>query len=165
MGSDAATIPPRMRPHAFAANELVLEVLHAVRQIASIDLESLLIYLCVNEATMRPMLLDPSTPPEVLDMLKPPEEYRGSISRLLVADKLAMPRETVRRKIQQMVASGFLVEDQEGRVRASTRLAEDIVQKCVQDVYASVQRYDTRLRQLGCAGVVTGKADEATPFP
>lgn len=165
MSSDPDTIPPRMRPHAFAANELVLDVLHAVRQIASIDLESLLIYLCVNEATMRPMLLDSSTPPEVLDMLKPPEEYRGSISRLLVADKLAMPRETVRRKIQQMVAGGFLVEDEDGRVRASTRLAEDIVQKCVQDVYASVQRYDARLRQLGCAGVAIGKADEATPFP
>lgn len=165
MSSDAATIPPLMRPHAFAANELVLDVLHVVRQIANIDLESLLIYLCVNEATMRPMLLDPSTPSEVLDMIKPPEEYRGSISRLLVADKLAMPRETVRRKIQQMVAGGFLIEDEEGRVRASTRLAEDIVQKCVQDVYASVQRYDARLRQLGCAGVAAGKADESTPFP
>ena len=165
MDPDEEKIPPRMRAHAFAANELVLDVLHVARQIADVDLDSLLIYLCVNEATMRPMLLDPSTPSEVLEMVKPPEEFRGSISRLLVSDKLAMPRETVRRKIQQMVASGFLMEDDDGRVRSSSRFAEAAIQKCVKDVYASVQRYDARLRQLGCAGVMPAQGDEPAPFP
>ena len=114
---------------------------------------------------MRPMLLDPSTPPEVLELVRPPEEFRGSISRLLVSDRLAMPRETVRRKIQQMVAAGFLLEDEEGRVRATRRFGEGAIQKSVQDVYAAVQRYDARLRQLGCAGVTDAKADETAPFP
>jgi hypothetical protein len=35
-----------MRAHAFAANELVLDVFMS-RQIADVDLDSLLIYLCV----------------------------------------------------------------------------------------------------------------------
>lgn len=165
MYPDEEKIPARMRAHAFAANELVLDVLYVARQLADIDLESLLIYLCVSEATMRPMLLDPSTPQEVLELARPPEEFRGSISRLLVADRLAMPRETVRRKIQQMVTAGFLLEDEEGRVRATRRFGEEGIQKCVQDVYAAVQRYDVRLRQLGCAGVTAAKDGDATPFP
>ena len=162
---DEEKIPPRMRPHAFAANELLLDVLYVARQLADVDLESLLIYLCVSEATMRPLLLDPSTPPEVLELARPPEEFRGSISRLLVADRLAMPRETVRRKIQQMVAGGILLEDDEGRVRATRRFGEAAIQKCVQDVYVAVRRYDARLRQLGCAGVGSTSDDETDPFP
>lgn len=165
MNPDDEKIPPRMRPHAFAANELVLDVLYVARQLADIDLESLLIYLCVSEATMRPLLLDPATPPEILDLVRPPEQYRGSISRLLVSDRLAMPRETVRRKIQQMVTAGFLLEDDEGRVRATHRFDDAKIQKCVQDVYTAVQRYDARLRQLGCAGVTQEKTDDSTPFP
>jgi hypothetical protein len=162
---DDEKLPARMRPHAFAATELVLDVLHISRQIADIDLDSLLIYLCVTEATMRPMLLDPSTPAEVLELVRPPEEFRGSISRLLVSDRLGMPRETVRRKIQQMVAGGFLLEDEEGRVRAERRFGEEIVQKSVQEVYSAVQRYDARLRQFGCAGVTSEKSASSTPFP
>lgn len=158
-------IPQRMRPHAFAANELLLDVLYVARQIADIDLESLLIYLCVSEASMRPLMLDPATPPEVLDLVRPPEQYRGSISRLLVSDRLAMPRETVRRKIQQLVAGGFLLEDEEGRVRATHRFDDATVQKCVQDVYTAVQRYDARLRQLGCQGITPEAANDSTPFP
>ena len=165
MDPDNEKVPPRMRPHAFAANELVLDVLYVARQIANVDLESLLIYLCVSEASMRPLMLDPSTPPEVLDLVRPPEQYRGSISRLLVSDRLAMPRETVRRKIQQMVAGGFLLEDEEGRVRATHRFDDATIQKCVQDVYTAVQRYDARLRQLGCAGVAQEKTDDSAPFP
>jgi hypothetical protein len=47
---DNEKIPPRMRPHAFAANELLLDVLYVARQLADVDLESLLIYMCVSEA-------------------------------------------------------------------------------------------------------------------
>lgn len=165
MGADQEKLPPRMRPHAFAAIEMVLDVLHVARQIADVDLDSLLIYLCISEATMRPMLLDPTTPPEILELVKPPEEFRGSISRLLVSDKLGMPRETVRRKIQQLVANGFLLEDEEGRMRVTQRFGEEGIQKCVQDLYVAVQRYDARLRQFGCAGVIVAKTDESGPFP
>ena len=165
MGADHEKLPPCMRLHAFAAVEMVLDVLHVARQVADVDLDSLLIYLCVTEATMRPMLLDPSTPPEILELVRPPEEFRGSISRLLVSDKLGMPRETVRTKIQQLVANGFLLEDEEGRIRGTQRFGEESIQKCVQDLYVAVQRYDARLRQFGCAGVMTARTDESGPFP
>lgn len=165
MGPDEEKLPPRMRPHAFAANELLLDILHVARKIADVDLDSLLIYLCVGEATMRPLMLDPSTPAEVIEMVRPPEEFRGSISRMLVADRLGMPRETVRRKIQQMVAGGYLLEDDQGRVRATWRFGETVIQTSVQDVYAAVQRYDARLRRLGCAGVVPDNGEATPPFP
>lgn len=123
-------------------------MVYAARMVAPIDLESVLIYYCVSEATMRPLVLG-DTPPEVMNMALPPEQYRGSISRLLVADRVGLPRETVRRKIAALISSGLLAEDEEGRVRTTRNLAEPHVQKGVADAHAAVMRYQARLKQLG----------------
>src|SRR5690606_22329629 len=58
MSDDATRIPTGMRAHAYAGVELMLDMVYAARQRAPIDLESLMIYLTVSEASMRPLLLD-----------------------------------------------------------------------------------------------------------
>ena len=163
--SDAAKIPTGMRAHAYAGIELMLDLVYAARKGAPIDLESLLIYLTVSEATMRPLLLDPATPPEVLELAEPPEQYRGSITRVLVADRLALPRETVRRKVQKLLKLGLIHEDEDGRVRTTRNFADAGIQAWVRDSFSAVQRYDARLRQFGRAGVAAPKSTDETPFP
>lgn len=163
--TNGTRIPEGMRAHAYAGIELMLDMIYTARQRAPIDLESLLIYLTVSEATMRPLLLDPATPPDVLELAEPPEQYRGSITRVLVADRLALPRETVRRKVQKLLKLGLIHEDEEGRVRTTRNFADAAIQSWVRDSFAAVQRYDARLRQFGRAGVTGPKPTDETPFP
>ncbi len=149
-------LPKHTRPRAFAAVELLLDTLHIARSVADLDLESVIIYYCVAEASMRPLVLGPDVPDEVRRAETPPEKYRGAISRLLIADRTALPRETVRRKTNALVDAGLLTQDEQGRVRTLRDLGSPKVRKAADDVFATVQRYDARLRQLGTAGVAGG---------
>jgi hypothetical protein len=142
-----------IRSKAYAGFELVLDLMHELRTGFKMDAESVLIMCCVNEAVMRPLVLDAKTPASVKAMAAAPEEYRGSISMLLVAERVNLPRETVRRKIKALIRSGWLFEDDEGRIRATPRLAEPASQRMVRESFAAVKRYDERLRQLGFAGI------------
>jgi hypothetical protein len=158
-------VPPNMRAYAFSNVELMLDLIYAARVGPKLDLESMFIYLTVSEATMRPLMLDSSTPPEVLELVEPPEEFRGSITRLLVADRIGMPRETVRRKIQKMIDDGLLAEDDEGRIRTTRNFGDGSVQEWTRLTFSAVQRYDQRLRQFGRPGVAGPKPTEEDPFP
>ncbi len=158
-------VPKNMRAYAYANVELFLDLLYAARTGPQIDLESMFIYLTVSEATMRPLMLDPATPPEVLEMVEPPEVYRGSITRLLVADRSGLPRETVRRKIQKMIDEGVLVEDDEGRVRTARNLGDVDIQAWTRGAVDAIQRYDARLRQFGRPGVAGPRTTDENPFP
>jgi hypothetical protein len=103
-----ASIPQDLRPKAYASLELLLDVIHATRTLVQADLESIAIYLCVAEATMRPVLADPARVRELSTTDRAPEEWRGSITMLQVADRLEIPRETVRRKVKQLIERGLL---------------------------------------------------------
>ncbi|HEY7798061.1 MAG TPA: hypothetical protein VIA80_04805 [Hyphomonadaceae bacterium] len=143
------TISPDVRPKIYAALELLLDVWHIARTSTDVDPESLMIYLCIMEATMRPLLLADESPPEALTSVHPDEAYRGSISRLLVAERLDLPRETVRRKITAMVKAGLLMQDKEGRVRVVSRVTEASVLAAPEQVHAAVLRYHQRLKSFG----------------
>lgn len=140
----------RVRPRVFAASELFLDMLHAVRSRAgSMDLETLLIFLVVNEASMRPLLIGPDARPDLINVAVPPAEARGAISRALIADKTDLPRETVRRKVNHLIDVGLFTERKDGEVQATPRLGEAIFQVIGDDCYDAVMRYQDRLCQLG----------------
>lgn len=148
-GRHIRMLPKDTRPRAFAAVELLLDMLHIVRGVADLDLESVAIYYCIAEATMRPLVLGAGVPANVRRAAKPPEEYRGSISRMLIADRTGIPRETVRRKVNALVEAGYLTEDDKRCVRTTRILDNPVVQKAGDNVFAAVQRYHVRLRELG----------------
>ena len=77
-----------VRCRAFAALELMLDITHSTRTLTPVDGESMIIFACITEATMRQLMLSPDTPAEVKRMQAPPEQFRGSITMLSVADKL-----------------------------------------------------------------------------
>jgi DNA-binding transcriptional ArsR family regulator len=152
-------LPADTRPRAFAAVELLLDLLHQARSVIhpDLDLESVLIYYSISEATMRPLVLGADVPPDVRRAVEPPEEYRGAISRVLIADRTGLSRETVRRKVNALLKAGLLTEDSHGRVRTTRNLGDPAIQKAVDDVFATVQRFDARLRQLGADGLTGPK--------
>ena len=145
-------IPEDLRPRTYASLELILDVLHAARSYVNVDLESLMIYLCVAEATMRPVLSDPDFVKRIATTDVAPEDVRGSITMLLVADRLGMPRETVRRKVKKLIELGFLYEDTKGRVRSTPNFNDPRVNQAVHAVQDAVDRYNTRLDTYGVKG-------------
>jgi hypothetical protein len=101
-------VQPHLRPIAFAATGLTLDLLYLLQKQYNMDLESILIVLCVVEASMRPFMSSPVIDHELLTVVHPPESIRGSITRLMISDKTGLPRETVRRKCNALIASGYL---------------------------------------------------------
>ncbi len=151
--AEPARISPDTRPRAYAGLELFLDLMHILREATGLDHESIVIACAVNEAAMRPLLVGPDAPLHLKDLAEPPEQFRGSISRLAVADQTGLPRETVRRKINHLIEAGMLFEDAHGQVRPIRALMSPQWQKVADDGYAAVQRFDKRLKSLGCKGI------------
>lgn len=140
-----------LRPKTYASLELLLDLLHAVRSLVNIDLESIAIYACVAEATMRPVLADPERVRELAEVEVAPEDVRGSITMLLVSDRLGLPRETVRRKVKQLINLGLLYQDDKGRVRSTPNFENPRTSEAVKAVGDAVRRYHERLAMYGIA--------------
>lgn len=143
------SIPPDLRPRTYASVELFLDMLHAVRKLVDIDLESIAIYVCVAEATIRPVVADSRKVAELAEVEVAPEDLRGSITMLLVSDRLGMPRETVRRKVKHLITMGLLYQDEKGRVRSTPTFHEPRVAESVKAISDAVRRYHERLALYG----------------
>jgi len=144
-----APAPADARLKAYAGVELLLDVCHSARSLADIDLESLLIYFCVLEATMQPLMTNADAHPGLLTAETVPESYRGSITMLLVSEKLGIPRETVRRKVKALVGNGMLTEDPSGRIQAPLSLSDPSLRGCGEATSSAAGRYLARLRKCG----------------
>jgi biotin operon repressor len=143
-------IPRESRPRAYAGVELLLDLMHILREATQLDHESIIIACVVNHATMRPLLTGPDAPLDLIDTAAPPDEQRGSISRSSVADITGIPRETVRRKINHLIEIGILVEAAPGHVRPIADLANPAWQRVADEGFAAVRRFNRLLAQLGC---------------
>jgi len=113
------------------------------------DLETLLIFLVVNEAAMRPLLVGPKARLDLIDEPSPPDEARGSLSRNLIADRAGLARETVRRKVNALIETGLFTETRDGEVRPTPLLSDAMYQKIADECFEAVGRYYDRLRSLG----------------
>lgn len=142
-------IPKDLRPKTYAAMELVLDILHSARSFVPTDLESIAIYVCVGEATMRPVLANPAKVKELETVDRAPEELRGSITMLQVADRLGMPRETVRRKVKQLIEKGLLYADEKGRIRSTPNFDNPALNQTIQAIHDAVERYCAQLVKYG----------------
>jgi hypothetical protein len=150
---DSRQIPVRTRPRAYAGLELLLDLMHLVKEASGLDHETIVIACAVNEAAMRPLLVGPDAPLDRLADAVPPESYRGSISRMAVAERTGIPRETVRRKINQLIRAGMLAEAPNGEVTPVPNLSNEVWQRVADEGFAAVQRFDRRLRSLGLDGI------------
>ena len=109
----ADEIAPHLRPITFAANELTLDLVYLLQSYAKTDLESVVILLCVTDATMRPFMQSAEQGDDALTVARPSNDIRGAISRRMIAEKTGISRESVRRKTQDLADAGLLVIDNE----------------------------------------------------
>lgn len=145
----SAPIPAHLRPIAFAASEVLLDLIYLLQSFAKVDLESLHILLCVTDATMRPFMLDPSAAHRMMTVERPPNEVRGAISRRSIADKTGLPRETVRRKTAELAELGLLQIDDDGRIRSAQDMSNPQFQRVLEAAHAAMLNYFERMEQFG----------------
>lgn len=150
MDAQSERLPRQTRPRVYAASELFLDMLWSVRSRApEMDLETLLIFLVVNEAAMRPLLVGPKARLDLIDDPSPPDEARGSLSRNLIADRSGLARETVRRKVNALIEAGLFTEARDGQVRPTPMLSDTVYQKIADECFEAVGRYVDRLQSVG----------------
>ena len=115
-GQDSASHPTEaiFRRKTVAASEGLLRVLRKAVECYGDDLDCFVIYLAVAMASTgwtqrRPDLLAGLPSSGTL-----PDELHRPVSRRAIAASTGLPRESVRRKIAQLVEMGFLVEEPRG---------------------------------------------------
>ena len=119
MKAEAETVLPGERAKAVTALEVVLRILRkAVDCFPDDDLETILVFLTVAAASSASHLRDPALLAS-LDGSPLPDHLHKPISGRAVAHSTGLPRETVRRRIDALVASGRLTREARG-VRTST---------------------------------------------
>jgi DNA-binding transcriptional ArsR family regulator len=145
----ADEVPPFTRPAAFAASELMLDLFYTATKYYQLDLEAVWILTVIGHETMRPWILDTTLAARHMSEARVPDSVRGSISRLMVADRTGLPRETVRRRISELSAAGLVTHDERGNVRlAGDKVVRPEYQQSVAEVYSAVERYRKRLASL-----------------
>lgn len=123
--------------------EFLLDVMHSLRLMHDLNLESAWILMIVAEATLRPA----SSPRNeawayTRDRMPSPS---GWISRRMVADKTGMARESVRRRIARLLRDGYLVAGPNGAVQLSARYVDDARMLAVlRDIDRFAVRYTQR---------------------
>ncbi|HEX8901719.1 hypothetical protein [Vitreimonas sp.] len=126
------------------AETLLFEVLQEARAFYDgLEIEEVVILVCVAEATMRPIVV--SAKEELLRAEFPADADRGWISRRLIAERTGLPRETVRRKVQRLIDRDMLDVDAEGRVRSVQLLSSASLAQNLERVRQSVGRYLRRV--------------------
>ena len=150
---DPARLPPDTRPRALAGVELVLGLMQLLREASGLEHDSIMIRCALNAAAMRPLLFDPAVPEDARDLAVPPNEARGSISRFALSEVTGLPRETVRRKINRMIEQRLFEEEGHGWIQHARRPAAPRWHSIADQGFLAVQRYDRKLRRLGCEGI------------
>lgn len=149
MNSRKTELPTRVRPRAYAACELFLDMLWSVRsRMPELDLDMVVILIVVNEAAMRPILTGPHARRELFNDPTPPDDARGAISRLLIADRTGLSRETVRRKVNRLIEMGICSERSDGEVQPTPHLNAPGFQSIGDECFEAVRRYQARLHDL-----------------
>ena len=108
-----------LRVKTVAAAESLLRILRKAVDSYGDDLECFVIYLAIAMASTSWIMRRPDILAKVSPGGPVPDEYHRPVSRRAIAASTGLPRETVRRKIAQLVEQGFLVEAARGvRTRA-----------------------------------------------
>jgi len=115
---DEAAVKPGERAQTLVALEILLRLMRkSVDCYPDDDLETIIVYLTVAVASSSQHLRDPAVLDIMADEPLPDHLHRPTSGRA-VAQATGLARETVRRRIEQLVATGRLTRDSRG-VRTS----------------------------------------------
>ena len=126
------------------SHDLLFDVLQEARSFYhGLEIDEIVILVCVAEATMRPLVVGENE--SLLRSEFPADDVRGWISRRLIAERTGLPRETVRRKVRRLVDHALLVVDEEGHVRSIQMLSNSALAQNLENVRCFVGRYLKRV--------------------
>ncbi len=120
VGDRVATVPARMADHwrtaMFSLINLFLAMHRTLAGHENLNPSVLLIYCTVSVGNIQKLMRERNIPPEYTATAVLPREWVVPMSRSAIAAATALPRETVRRHVSQMIEAGLLVEDPRGGV-------------------------------------------------
>lgn len=144
-------IPRIARAGAFAAGELMLDLFRLATEHYRMDIEAVWILVAIGVETSGPWILDPVLADKYMCLPERiPDEMRGAVSRRRVAERTGLPRETVRRRIAELMDRGYVSADGRGRVQLTgERVLRQDMHAGIYSALAAVERYRARLAELG----------------
>jgi biotin operon repressor len=152
LGRRGVLMPPEEKPwpaHAraavFSQTQLYLDIMTSLSTLLKRDADAIWILLCVSYQTMLPFADRLAEDQDLARIPAVPETERGSVSRRMIAEKTGLARETVRRRVEALVAEGVLIEDEQGRVRSASMnvWSQSAMLFALAEIDAAVQRYNS----------------------
>lgn len=122
----------KSRIFVYEMSECLCKVLPSYSQHMQGDLAKLLIVHALGASNIQRLMAGSNrTPYESMDARIPPDMQMPS-NALSIADSTGLPRETVRRKLKELLASGLVIADERGgyRLKPGAVQAEEL-----QDIY------------------------------
>ena len=112
---DEAARNPTSRAIAYHSTDYVLRYMLGIGSIFNYEYETMLIYLVIANSGVQHLINTPSrfAPYASLDTIVP-IELQSPATRSAIARATGLPRETVRRKVAGMLASGLLTTNPRG---------------------------------------------------
>lgn len=115
--SNRAKLDEKSRIFAYEFGVLLCELLPRYQPVFQSDFAKVLIVHAIGVASVSRLMSRPeSAGYEALSEIVP-AELQVPVNALSIAESTGIPRETVRRKIKEMIADGFLVDDERGGYR------------------------------------------------
>jgi hypothetical protein len=123
--SNRAKLDEKSRLFAYEFGVLLCELMPRFQSVFHSDFAKVLIVHAVGVANISRLMSRPDGADfETLSVLVPPE-LQVPVNALSIAESTGIPRETVRRKIKEMIADGILAEDERGGYRVKPGMLQD----------------------------------------
>ena len=143
-----APLPRNLRLKALVVCEFLLRQYGRMAEAGGGDVERYVIYLAVASASTRRIFRDPKLRALYGDAVPAPPEERSAVSRRAIAKSVGLPRETVRRKLQELIDAGILAENSRGVTLSGPALEQGDNIRLVQDVIGEMQRATADIARL-----------------
>ena len=147
MEASRPDLPKNVRLKGILVCDSILRLLKISTTNFGGDLESFAVYLAVVSASVQAVFRDPVKRSLYAGSTPVPDHLRRAVSRRAIAESVGLPRETVRRKIASLIASGHLVAEGEGVLAKGPILEHGGNLQFVLDVLAEIERVSIVLRR------------------
>lgn len=140
--SDPPAMPKNIRIKGLIVCEALLRLCRLITDHFDCDIECFVCYLAVVSANLGRMMRSQDL---VSDDAPPPDEDRLPVSRRAIAASVGLPRETVRRKVIELIEKGHLVE-----VRGGLKAVAPVLEHAdnLQIVLGAIRSFERAVAEL-----------------
>ncbi|MGE0667523.1 MAG: HTH domain-containing protein [Sphingomonadales bacterium] len=143
----------KSRVFAYEFGVLLCELLPRYQSVFQSDFAKVLIVHAIGVASVSRLMARPEAADFESLTTYVPADLQVPVNALSIAESTGIPRETVRRKIKEMIADGILVEDERGgyRMKPGTLQGDQVLDL----YYQQLLTLTTLLNRCVEAGIIT----------